>query len=183
MNILIGVILLFIIYLMYIYNRLITLKNRALESISDIDVQLKRRYDLIPNLIETVKGYAQHEKTIFENIARLRSEAMQQKNLTDPSKVQTEHQISKALQSLLAIGEQYPELKASQNFLELQKDIVDTEDKLLAARRFYNTNVMAFNTAIQVFPNNIVANMLQYKALPFFEVENTNEKEVVQVQY
>jgi LemA protein len=183
MNILIAIVILLIIYLIYVYNRLITLKNRVQESVSDIDVQLKRRYDLIPNLVDIVKGYAKHEKETFENIARLRSEAMQQTNVTDPSKVKTENQISEALQSIFAISEKYPELKANQNFLELQKDIVDTEDKLLAARRFYNSNVMAFNTAIQVFPNNIVANMLQYKALVFFEVENANEKEVVKVQY
>jgi LemA protein len=180
MNILIAIVVVLIVYLIYVYNRLITLKNRAQESVSDIDVQLKRRYDLIPNLVDTVKGYAKHEKETFENIARLRSVAMQQQGL-NPDKAKAENALSGALKSIFAVAESYPELKASQNFLELQKDIVDTEDKLQAARRFYNMNVLAINTAIQVFPNNLLAGMMGFKNMEFFELENEQEKKVVNV--
>lgn len=180
MEILLVIIVLIVAYLIYVYNRLITLKNRANESLSDIDVQLKRRYDLIPNLVNVVKGYAQHEKETFENIASLRSQAMQQQGLS-AEKAKLENEISGTLKSIFALSENYPELKANQNFLELQKDLVDTEDKLQAARRFYNSNIMAFNTAIQVFPNNVVANMLQFRNMEFFEVEDEQERKKVNV--
>lgn len=170
------------IYIVYIYNRFITLKNRAMESLSDIDVQFKRRYDLIPNLLETVKGYASYEKEVFTEIAGLRSRAMQQKTEAKSEKVQIENQISQALKSVFAVAENYPELKANQNFLKLQNELTDTEDKLQAARRFYNTNVLAYNTTQQIFPNSIFAGLFRHQLMKFFEIEQAQEREVVPVK-
>lgn len=170
-----------IIGVVYIYNRLITLKNRAVESLSDIDVQLKRRYDLIPNLVETVKGYAQHEKQVFEQVVKLRTEAMQMKGEMSGEKMKIENDISTTLKSLFAVAENYPDLKANQNFLELQRDVKDTEDKLQAARRFYNTNVMVYNTAQQVFPNSLFSGIFGHTTMKFFEVETVSEKNPVHV--
>lgn len=175
-----GVVVVLIVGLVVIYNGLIRAKVRVDEAWSDIDVQLKRRYDLIPNLIETVKGYAKHEKEVFEKVTAQRTQAM---NATGPAeKEKAENMLSGTLKSLFAVAENYPDLKANQNFLELQKELTDTEDKIQAARRFYNGNVRDFNTKIQVFPNNILAGILGYKNREFFEAEE-GDKEPVKVDF
>ncbi len=168
-----------VLYVIYLFNRFVTLKNRCRESYSDIDVQLKRRYDLIPNLVQTVQGYAKHEKAVFEQVTKLRSSAMQQNTKHDQAV--TENMISQTLKSIFAVAENYPELKANENFLELQKELTDIEDKIQAARRFYNSNVMAYNTALQVFPNSLFASMFDHRDMEFFEVDQSNERENVQI--
>lgn len=178
--ILIIVVVVLAIWVIAIYNGLIRLKNRVDEAWSDIDVQLKRRYDLIPNLISTVKGYAAHEKEVFEKVTEARTKAMGANAGAD--KVEAENMLSGALKSLFAVAESYPDLKANQNFLELQRELTDTEDKIQAARRFYNGNVMEFNTKIQVFPTNIFAGMLNFTKRDFFEAKG-EEKEVVKVEF
>lgn len=175
--IILGVILL---WLVAVYNGLIKLRNRVDEAWSDIDVQLKRRYDLIPNLINTVKGYAAHEKELFEKVTEARTRAMGAESPAE--KEQAENMLSGTLKSLFAVAENYPDLKANQNFLELQRELTDTEDKIQAARRFYNGNVRDFNTKIQVFPNNIIAGMLNFTKRDFFEA-NSSEKENVKVEF
>ncbi|MFH1451372.1 MAG: LemA family protein [bacterium] len=162
------------------YNRLVVLKNRCQEAWSDIDVQLKRRYDLIPNLVETVKGYAAHEKEVFENVTEARARAMGAQSMKD--KQEAENALSNTLKTLFAVAENYPQLKASENFLELQKEIRDTEDKIQAARRFYNTNARDLNTKLESFPTNIIASMFNFAKREFFEV-GEGEKEPVKVQF
>ncbi len=162
------------IWLIAVYNGLIKLRNRVDEAWSDIEVQLKRRYDLIPNLVSTVKGYAKHEKELFENVTKARTRAMEAKTPADHA--QSENMLTGALKTLFAVAENYPDLKANQNFLQLQKDLTDTEDKIQASRRFYNGNVRDFNTKIQVFPNNLIAGMLKFKAYDFFDAEEEAEK-------
>ncbi len=162
------------------YNGLITLKNRTDEAWSDIDVQLKRRYDLIPNLVETVKGYAAHEAGTFEKVTQARSAAMNASGMAD--KAQAENMLSQTLKSIFALSEAYPELKANQNFLDLQQKLTDTEDKIQAARRFYNGNVRDFNTKLQVFPTNMMGNMLGFKSREFFEAAEA-EKANPQVKF
>lgn len=164
-----------------IYNGLITLKNRVDEAWSDIDVQLKRRYDLIPNLVETVKGYATHERELFEKVTQARTQAMGAQ--TPGQKAEAENILSGTLKSLFAVAENYPQLRAAENFLELQRELTDTEDKIQASRRFYNGNVRDFNIKLEVFPDMIVANMLAYKKREFFEIANAAEKEPVQVKF
>lgn len=180
MIIILVVIVVIALWLIMTYNGLITLKNRVDEAWSDIDVQLKRRYDLIPNLVNTVKGYAAHEKEVFEKVTEARARAMGAGNAAD--KAQAENMLSNTLKSLFAVAEAYPELKANQNFLELQRELTDTEDKIQASRRFYNGNVRDFNTKIQVFPTNIIAGMLNFVKRDFFEAVGT-EKEPVNVQF
>jgi LemA protein len=166
------------------YNRLITLRNRSDEAWSDIDVQLKRRHDLIPNLVEAVKGYASHEKSVFENVTNARAQAMTAEKSGDPKKMQeAENMLSGTLKTLFAVSENYPDLKASENFIELQRELRDTEDKIQASRRFYNTNIRDINIKIQSFPSNIVANLFNFKKRDFFEVEDPKEKEAVKVQF
>jgi LemA protein len=150
------------------------------EAWSDIDVQLKRRYDLIPNLINTVKGYAAHEKDVFEKVTAARTMAMNAG--TTEEKAGAENMLSGALKSLFAVSEAYPDLKANQNFLELQRELTDTEDKIQASRRFYNGNVRDYNTKIQVFPTNIFAAMLNFTKREFFEATE-GEKEVVKAEF
>ncbi len=179
--IILGAIAVIILWLIGVYNGLIRLKNRVQEAWSDIDVQLKRRYDLIPNLVETVKGYATHERELLENVTKARSQAMQ---ATGPEqKGQAENMLSGALKSLFAVAENYPDLKASQNFAKLQDELSDTENKIQAARRFYNGNVRDFNTKIQVFPNNIISGMLNFKKRDFFEIDEPKEKDAVKVKF
>jgi LemA protein len=170
--IVIGIIVLIIIiigiYLWATYNSLITLKNRVDEAWSDITVQLKRRADLIPNLVDTVKGYASHESGVFEAVTAARAATV---NATTPVEAAAaENQMQGALKSIFAVAEAYPQLQASQNFLELQAQLVDTEDKIQASRRFYNGGVRDFNTKIQVFPNNVFAKRLGFTKRDFFEV-------------
>ncbi len=180
-----GVIVLIIVavvamWVMAIYNGLIKLKNRVDEAWSDIDVQLKRRYDLIPNLINTVKGYAAHEKEVFEKVTQARTAAMGAG--TTEEKAGAENMLSGALKSLFAVAEAYPDLKANQNFLELQRELTDTEDKIQASRRFYNGNARDFNIKIEVFPNNMIAGMLHFTKRDFFEAAE-GEKENVKVEF
>lgn len=163
-----------------IYNTLVTLKNRVDEAWSDIDVQLKRRYDLIPNLINTVKGYATHEKELFEKVTQARTAAMSAG--TPAEKEQAENMLSGTLKSLFAVSENYPDLKANQNFLELQRELTDTEDKIQASRRFYNGNVRDFNIKIETFPSNIIAGMLNFTKREFFAADEA-EKENIKVQF
>lgn len=162
------------------YNGLIRLKNRVDEAWSDIDVQLKRRHDLIPNLVSTVKGYAAHEKEVFEKVTEARANAISAG--TAEEKAGAENMLSGALKSLFAVAEAYPDLKANQNFLELQRELTDTEDKIQASRRFYNGNVRDFNTKVEVFPTNIFAGMLHFVKREFFEAE-AGEKENVKVEF
>ena len=180
MWVILGIIVVLAVWAVAIYNGLIRLKNRVDEAWSDIDVQLKRRYDLIPNLVSTVKGYAQHEKEVFEKVTEARTRAMAAQSAGD--KAQAENMLSQTLKSLFAVAEAYPDLKANQNFLELQRELTDTEDKIQASRRFYNGNVRDFNTKIQVFPNNVFAGMLGFSAREFFEAEG-GEKEPVKVEF
>ena len=163
-----------------IYNQLILLKNRVKNAYAQIEVQLKRRHDLIPNLVETVKGYMQHEKAIFDNIAKARSLAM---NISDNAAVQakSENTLSGTLKSLFAVAENYPDLKANQNFLQLHEELVSTENKIGFARQFYNDAVMQYNTKKETFPNNIICSMFKFDDYSMFEIENSQEREVVKV--
>jgi len=164
-----------------VYNGLITLKNRTDEAWSDIDVQLKRRYDLIPNLVETVKGYATHESGTFEKVTQARSMAMGAKTVAEHAAA--ENALSQTLKSLFAVAEAYPELKANNNFLALQQELTDTEDKIQASRRFYNGNVRDFNTKLQVFPTNLIGGMLGFVKREFFEIANGEERNNPQVKF
>ncbi len=166
------------------YNGLVKLRNRGKEAWADIDVQLKRRYNLIPNLIETVKGYAKHEREVFENITKARANAVSAEEKGDPKEVaQAENQLQSTLKSLFAVAENYPDLKATNNFMELQKELSDTEDKIQAARRFYNRNVRALNTKIEMFPASIIAGLFGFKKMDFFEIEDPKERENVKVEF
>jgi LemA protein len=168
--IVIGVIVVLGIFLWATYNGLVTLKIRVDEAWSDITVQLKRRLDLIPNLVNSVKGYAAHESGVFEKVTEARANALNAKGVKETA--EAENQFEGALKSLFAVAEAYPDLKANQNFLQLQQELVDTEDKIQASRRFYNGGVRDLNTKIQVFPNNVFAGMLGFKEREFFEVED-----------
>ena len=170
-----------VLWLIVAYNGLIRTRNQAREAFSDIDVQLKRRYDLIPNLVESVKGYMTHEAGVFEKVTAARSQAMQ---ATGVAKAGAENQLSGALKSLFAVAENYPQLKANENFLSLQGELTDTEDKIQAARRFYNGMVRDLNTKIQAFPSNIIANAFGFKPMDFFGNDLTDaEKQPVQVKF
>jgi len=179
--ILLGLVVLIALWIWAAYNGLVSLKNRTDEAWSDIDVQTKRRYDLIPNLVETVKGYATHEREAFENVTKARTAAM---GATAPeAKGQAENMLSGALKSIFALAEAYPDLKANQNFAKLQDELSDTENKIQAARRFYNGNVRDLNTRIQQFPTNVIAGKLGFAAREFFEAENEAEKQPVAVKF
>ncbi len=172
---------LMLLWAVFTYNRLIALRNRAKEAWSDIDVQLKRRYDLIPNLVEAVRGYAGHERELFEKVTEARTRAMGAGTMKDHS--EAENMLSSTLKSLFAVAENYPQLRASENFLELQKELRDTEDKIQAARRFYNTNVRDLNTKIESFPASIAANTFRFVKMDFFEIEEAAAREPVKVQF
>ena len=174
--ILVGILLI----LIGIFNGLVRSRNRVREAWSDIDVQLKRRHDLIPNLIETVKGYAAHEKETFDRVIQARSAAMGAKDLKE--KEQAENQLTGALKSLFALAEAYPQLRAVESFSKLQDELTDTENKIQAARRFYNTNVLDLNTKIETFPTNIFASMFGFKKEEFFQAD-VEEKEPVKVSF
>ncbi len=182
--IIIGFLILIAATLIFIYNRLIVLVNRTKEAWADIDVQLKRRYDLIPNLIESVKGYASHEREVFENVTKARTMAISAEQSGDPKKVgEAENFLSGTLKSLFAVSENYPELRASENFMELQRELRDTEDKIQYARRFYNTNVRDLNIKVEKFPSNLVASAFGFKKKDFFEIVDPKEREVVKVSF
>ncbi len=162
------------IFIWVTYNSLVALRLRVDEAWSDITVQLKRRLDLIPNLVEAVKGYAKHEKGVFESVTEARSQVMNAQGVEETAKA--ENMFESTLKSLFAVAEAYPDLKASDNFIELQKELVDTEDKIQAARRFYNNGVMTLNTKIQTFPNNVVAAMFKFTNRVFFELDDAEQK-------
>ncbi len=178
--IIVAIVVLFILWLVGAYNGLIKNRVRAEEAWSDIDVQLKRRYDLIPNLVETVKAYAKHEKDLFTAVTEARSQAMQAKSLE--AKGKAENQLTETVKSLFAVAENYPELKASDNFRDLQNELTDTENKIEAARRFYNSNVRDFNIALQSFPTNMIGNMFGFKVKDLFATDET-EKEAPKVSF
>lgn len=189
--ILTGVVVALFLYVIYAYNHFVALVQRTKEAWADIDVQLKRRYDLIPNLIETVKGYAAHERGVMEEVTAARAKATQVH--VDPTNITAEQiaamagaesALGASLGKLLAVAEAYPDLKANQNFAQLQSELTDTENKIQAARRFYNGNVRDLNIALQSFPSNIIGNMFNFKAEEFFELaENSVEKEPVKVSF
>lgn len=180
--IILGIVVVIVIWVIAAFNKLITMVNRAKEAWADIDVQLKRRYDLIPNLVNTVKGYATHESQAFENVTKARAAAMGAGSLAE--KGEAEASLAGALKSVFAIAEAYPELKANQNFLALQNELTDTEDKIQAARRFYNGNVRDLNTSIQVFPGNIIASTFGFKAMEFFQLDESDvAKNPVEVKF
>ena len=154
-------------WLILTYNNLIRSKNRVEEAWSDIEVQMKRRYDLIPNLINTVKGYAKHEEGVFTKVTQARTAAMSASSMKDHAKA--ENMLSETLKSLFAVSENYPQLQASDNFLQLQHELTDAEDKIMASRRFYNANTRDFNTKLQVFPTNLIAGTFGFKSREFFD--------------
>lgn len=182
-TIILIVIAVVVLWVIMAYNGLITLTNRAKEAWADISVQLKRRYDLIPNLVETVKGYAAHESSVFENVTKARADAMGAGSATPAAQAAAENQLSGALKTLFAVSEAYPDLKANQNFLQLQQELGDTEDKIQAARRFYNTTVMALNTAEQRFPGNLIASSFRFAPMDLFELTEAAAAEPVKVQF
>lgn len=173
--IILGIIVVIALFVWATYNGLVTLKVRVDEAWSDITVQLKRRLDLIPNLVNSVKGYAAHESGVFEKVTEARANALNAQGVKETAAA--ENQFEGALKSLFAVAESYPDLKASQNFMQLQQELVDTEDKIQAARRFYNGGVRDLNTKMQIFPNNIFAGMLGFKQREFFEVEDMAQVE------
>ncbi len=189
--IILGVVALVLFYVMLAYNNFVRLTQRAKEAWADIDVQLKRRYDLIPNLVETVKGYAAHERQTFEMVTQARAAATQVH--VDPTNITpdqiaamagAESALTGALSRLLAVAENYPDLKANTNFLELQRELTDTENKIQAARRFYNGNVRDLNIALQSFPSNIIGSTFNFEGKQFFELaENSQEREPVKVGF
>ncbi|HQA96178.1 MAG TPA: LemA family protein, partial [Candidatus Colwellbacteria bacterium] len=179
MYLLLGVIAVIFLWLVGSYNSLVTLKTRVKEALSDIDVQLKRRFDLIPNLVETVKGYMSHEANVLEKVTEARASVAQSKG-NPLERDKAESALSGTLKTLFAVSENYPELKANTNFVELQRELADTENKIQAARRFYNSNVREMNIRVQRFPTNLIAGVFGFKAEPFFETE-AGEKEPVKV--
>lgn len=180
MNIVIGILIFLIIaiiaYVWLSYNSLVTLSERIKEAISGIDVQLKRRTDLIPNLVETVKGYAKHEKEVFENVTKARSAMMKAEGPQEKGKASD--MLTGALKSLFAVAEAYPNLQASNNFKELQEELSDTENKISYSRQFYNSNVLAYNTKIKMFPSSLIARQFGFSEKEFFESEESDKKPV-----
>ena len=180
MNILIGVVVFLVLaliaYIWLSYNSLVTLNERIKEAISGIDVQLKRRTDLIPNLVETIKGYAKHEKEVFENVTKARASMMKAEGPQEKGKASD--MLTGALKSLFAVAEAYPSLQASENFKELQEELSDTENKISYSRQFYNSNVLAYNTKIKMFPSSLIARQFGFSEKEFFETEESDKKPV-----
>jgi len=179
--IVVGVLLLLGLIFILIRNSMIGSRNRVDESWSGIDVQLKRRHDLVPNLVEAVKGYAQHEQKTFENVTKARAQAMEAHGARQAS--QAEGQLDRALADLRAVAEQYPDLRATENFQQLSRNLSELEDEIQASRRIYNSNVQAYNTKIQIFPNSVVAGMGGFTAREFFEIEDASQREPVAVNF
>ncbi len=178
-----GVAVILVVWFVAAYNGFVRLRQRVREAWSDIEVQLKRRYDLIPNLVETVKGYAKHESAAFENVTKARAQALAGGG-TAHDQAGKENMLSGALKSIFAVAEAYPELKANTNFVELQRELSDTENKIQAARRFYNGNVMEINTRVEQFPSNIIAGAFGFAKEEFFDLDETPaEREPVQVKF
>jgi len=174
--VLIGVAVILVLYLVGMYNGFVILRTRIQEALSGIDVQLKRRADLIPNLVETVKGYAKHEKEVFENVTKARASMMSAGSLNE--KAEANNQLSGALKSLFAVAEAYPDLKANTNFQDLQRQLEDTEDKVAFSRQFYNSNVLEYNNKIQMVPDSIIAGMFGFKIAEFFAATEEEKKKV-----
>ncbi len=171
-----------IVYVIVTYNTLIRLSQMIRESWSNVDTELRRRYDLIPNLVETVKGYAQHEKEVLERIAKIRSNAMA--NHTDPdTQAQRGNELVRELKTLFAVAEGYPDLKANQNFLQLQEELINTEDRIQAARRFYNGNIRDFNNRVLTFPSSIIASLSNYAPQSYFEIESLDIRKPVTASF
>lgn len=172
------------IYLLVTYNIFVTLKNRVKEAWSDIEVQMKRRYDLIPNLVEIVKGYAAHEKNTLEAVIQARNMAMASQGSME-DKAKAENMLTGTLKSLFALSENYPNLKANENFLELQRELTDTENKIQASRRFYNSNVLAINTKLEMFPSNIIGKMFGFQKQDFFKLDENEQaaKQAVKISF
>jgi LemA protein len=179
--ILLGVVAVVIVYIFFAYNSLVQLKEQIKEAWAQIDVQLKRRSDLIPNLIETVKGYAKHEKQVFENVTKARSSLLSAKGPEESAKAND--MLTNAIGKLFAVAESYPELKANENFLQLQKELSDTEDKVAYSRQYYNTTVMDYNVRIKTFPNVLIANQLGFKEEEFFKTESAEERNAPKVKF
>jgi len=182
--IVLAIVVCVVLWFVMTYNRFVVLRNRTNEAWADIDVQLKRRYDLIPNLIESVKGYAAHEKGVFENVTKARTAAMAAEQSGDPKKIaESENMLSGTLKTLFAVSENYPQLRASDNFIELQRELRDTEDKIQASRRFYNTNVRDINIKVESFPPNLIAKIFNFTKREFFEIEEPAVRETPKVQF
>lgn len=180
--IILAVLAIAVVWFIFSYNRFVRLITRAKEAWSDIEVQMKRRYDLIPNLVNTVKGYATHEREAFENVTKARAEALSAQGPAESAKA--ENALTGALRTVFAVAEAYPDLKANQNFLELQRELSDTENKIQASRRFYNGNVRDLNIATDSFPSNIVAKMFGFSKMEFFDLDDQAEaREPVKVQF
>ena len=178
-----GIIVVLVLFFVVSYNGFVRRRVRVEEAWADIETQLKRRYDLIPNLVNTVKGYATHETTAFENVTKARTMAMGAGG-TNPAHAEAENMLTGALKSIFAIAEAYPDLKANTNFLGLQNELADTENKIVAARRFYNGNVRDYNTALQVFPGNIIASMFGFAKKEFFDIDDNGvESQPVEVKF
>jgi len=178
--IVIAIIAIIILFIFVAYNGLVTARVRISEASSQIDVQLKRRTDLIPNLVETVKGYAKHEKDVFENVTKARASLMSANSTKE--KAEANDFLSNTLKSLFAVAENYPDLKASQNFLELQEELSDTENKIAYSRQFYNSNVMDYNTKLQTIPTNIIGDLFHFQPAEFFTADD-KDKEPVKVSF
>ena len=180
--ILLAVVVVLGLWIAATYNHFVRLINRAKEAWADIDVQLKRRYDLIPNLVNAVKGYATHESSAFENVTKARSMAMGAQGIEDKGKA--ENMLTGALKSVFAIAEAYPDLKANQNFLQLQRELGDTEDKIQASRRFYNTNVRDLNISVESFPGNVISGIFKFAKMEFFDLDEGDvAKNPVEVKF
>jgi LemA protein len=175
-----GIAVIALIWFIATYNTFVRLCQHVKESWSDVDTELKRRYDLIPNLVETVKGYAKHEREVFERVIEARNHAQAQHG-SPPEQAAEERKLSGAVRQLFAVAEAYPDLKANTNYLHLQKELANTEDRIQAARRFYNANVRDLNTRLQVIPSNIVGNMFSFQRADFFELDSESERNVPQV--
>ncbi|MBN2058513.1 MAG: LemA family protein [Candidatus Saganbacteria bacterium] len=176
-----AIVVVLVLWVIMSFNRLVVLRTRAEEAWADIEVQLKRRYNLIPNLVNTVKGYASHESQVFEKVTQARASAMGATGMAE--KAQAENALSSTLKSLFAVAENYPQLKANENFMQLQKELTDTEDKIQYSRRFYNTNVRDYNIKTQIIPTNIIASMFGFKKKDMFEIAEAAQREVPKVQF
>lgn len=181
LNIVLGIVVIVAIWVIAVFNGLVRLVNRTKEAWADIDVQLKRRYDLIPNLVEAVKGYASHEKSAFEAVTNARAKALGAQTVQE--KEAADNMVTSALKSIFAIAEAYPALRAVESFTKLQDELSDTENKIQAARRFYNGNVRDLNTKIEMFPYNVIAGMFKFAKRDFFELDNETEKQPVNVKF
>ncbi|MDD6878868.1 MAG: LemA family protein [bacterium] len=177
----IAILVLLVVYVASIYNKLVKERNKVKDQWSQIDVQLKRRVDLIPNLVETVKGYAKHEKNTFKEVIEARNKFNTAGSVQD--EIDANNQITQALNKLFALSESYPELKANENFLSLQSDLKEVEEKISYARQFYNDTVLSYNNVVELFPSNIIANMFGFKIMEFFKLDSEEERKAPKVEF